>query len=145
MSVRLYALILFMIFAIPVQGVSSEGEGVSERIINDKNNPRFADLNPYAWEGLPMDVVISDFQHSDGIFSSFICGEIIRRLASKPMDTLKALEAIDIGARTKAFTICFHPELGEGSDALEAIEPYANRYPELVKEITDAADGRLMR
>lgn len=145
MSVRLYALILLMIFAIPVQGVGSEGEGVPERIINDKNNPRFADLNPNAWEGLPMDVVISDFQHSDGVFSSFICGEIIRRLASEPEATLKALEPIDKDARTKAFRICFHPELGEGSNALEAIEPYANRHPELVKEITDAADGRLMQ
>jgi hypothetical protein len=134
--------LLVIVLALPVQGVCDEGKGASESRINDKNNPRLADLNPYAWQGLPMEVVISDFQHSDGIYSSFICGEIIKRLALKPLDTLKALDQIDKDSRTYAFKICFHPEEGEGSNALESINEYKNRYPELVKEINQAAgDG----
>ena len=140
MSFRFHALLLVMIFSFPAQGIGGEGEDAPGRIVNDKNNPRFAELNPYAWEGLPLEVVISDFQHSDGIYSSFICGEIIKRLASEPEDTLKALEPIDKDARNKAFKICFHPEVGEGSDAIEAIDPYANVYPEQIKEINDASE-----
>lgn len=145
MSFRWRALILVIMFSFTVQGISGEREGASESRINDKNNPRFADLNPYAWEDLPMAVVISDFQQSDGIYSSFICGEIIKRLATEPLLALKALEPIDKAARTRAFSICFHPELGEGYEALEAISQYANRYPELIEEINQAAKNAYMQ
>jgi hypothetical protein len=89
-------------------------------------------------------VVISDFQDSDGIYSSFICGELIKRLALKPLDTLKALDQIDKDSRTNAFRICFHPEEGEGTNALEAIEEYSSNFPGLVKEINQAASGTLI-
>jgi hypothetical protein len=133
-----------MIFVLPFPGISGEGEGVPESRIDENKNPRFSELTPKAWEGLSMEVVVSDFQHSDGIFSSFICDEIIRRLSLEPLDTLQALSQIDKDSRTNAFKICFHPEQGEGSAALVAIKQYSNKYPELVKEINDAADGRLM-
>ena len=133
---------LFFIFtlflSIFTQGCTEEHELQPVTNVVKNSNPRLVELNPRAWEKLPMEVVISDFQQSDGIFSSFICDEIIKRLSSDSLSTLKELNTIDVASRTYAFKICMSPEYGEGSIVLEPISKYANQYTELVNEIIAA-------
>lgn len=107
---------------------------------DENRNPRFAELNPYAWKGLPMEVVIVDFQESDGIFSSFICDEINRRLSGDLSGTLQAMSTIDKKSRINAFNICFHPESEGPLVGLKAISLYSKEYPDLVNEITGATE-----
>ena len=96
-------------------------------------------MNPRAWDNVSMAVLIADFQQADGIFSSFICDELMKQLSIKPLTSLDALNLIDIQSRNKAFTICFHPEAGEAGTVLKAINPYTDKYPILVKQIMDAS------
>lgn len=107
---------------------------------DEDDNPRFAELDPRAWDGLPMSVLIDDFQHSDGVFSSFICDEIIKRITADPQGALQDLNAIDVLKRGRAFEVCFSPEVGEGYGAVEAALKYSNQYPGLVEEIKKAAE-----
>ncbi|MDH3360245.1 MAG: hypothetical protein OEL55_05175, partial [Desulfobulbaceae bacterium] len=95
-------------------------------------NLRLAELNPRAWDGLPMTVLIDDFQHSDGIFSSFICDEIIKRMTADPQGALRELNLIENEKRSRALGICFSPEVGEGYGAVEATAKYADQYPGLI-------------
>ena len=83
-----------------------------------------------------MEVIISDLQESDGIFSSFICDEINKRLSREPLVSLQALNVIDKKSRLYAFTICLSPEGEDPSGVLKAISKYSKEYPDLVKEIT---------
>ena len=86
-----------------------------------------------------MELVISDFQQSDGIFSSFICDEINKRIKSEPLKSLQELDAIDKKSRKNAFKNCFSSEAGDFSGVLNSISGYSNNYPELVDEIRNAA------
>ena len=106
----------------------------------DEENPRMIELNPNAWKTLPMETVIADFQEADGVFSGFICNEIIKRLKANPATALKDLSLVNKVSRKKAFHICMHPESGEGFVVLKPIKPFASQYPELVKEITAATE-----
>ena len=104
---------------------------------SDKNrNPRLIDPDPNAWNDLNMNVVISDFQESDGIFSSFICDEIKKRLTTDPLNSLSSLNEIDKKSRVRAFRNCFSPEVSDSTKLMKAIKPYSNKYPELIKEIS---------
>ena len=98
-----------LILTISTLGCTEDHEHQLITDIEKNNNPRLVELNPKAWERLPMEVVISDFQQSDGVFSSFICDEIIKRLSSDPLGTLEELNSIDMTSRTYAFKICIQP------------------------------------
>ncbi len=133
------AIALWSVFML--QGCSEEQVSSPPQKAEEDRHPRFSKLDPKAWEGLPMKTVVSDFQTSDGIFSSFICDEINKRLSTDPSVSLEELNKIDTKSRTYAFKICFSPEGGDPSDAvLEAIRGLTGEYPDLVKEITDAAE-----
>lgn len=106
---------------------------------NNNTNTRLNDPNPEAWSTLPMEIVISDFQKSDGIFSSFICDEINKRIQSEPLKSLHDLDAIDKKSRKYAFKICFSPEASDSTEVLNVISGYSNKYPEVVDEIRSAA------
>ena len=106
---------------------------------NENTNTRLSDPNPGAWNNLPMELVISDFQESDGIFSSFICDEINKRIKSEPLKSLQELDAVDKKSRNNVFKNCFSSEAGDFSGVLNSISGYSNRYPELVDEIRNAA------
>lgn len=121
-----------------MQGRGEEQKPQPVAKVDENRNPRLADPNSKAWEGLPMEVVISDFQQSDGIFSSFICDEINKRLSTDPIGSLRELNSIDVKPRTRAFKICLSPEGEDPAGILNAISKYSNDYPEVVKEITGA-------
>jgi hypothetical protein len=106
---------------------------------NENTSTRLSDPNPNAWSNSPMDLIISDFQESDGIFSSFICDEINKRIKSEPLKSLQELDAVDKKSRKYAFKICFSSEAGDFSGVLNSISGYSNKYPELVDEIRNAA------
>ena len=115
------------------------GENKAEPVTRSENtNPRLNDPNPDAWNNLPMELVISDFQKFDGIFSSFICDEINRRIKSETLKTLQELETIDKRSRVYAFSNCFSPEANDYSKMLDIIRGYSNKFPELVGEIVNA-------
>ena len=104
----------------------------------ENTNPRLSEPNPSAWNNLPMEVVISDFRESDGIFSSFICDEINKRITSEPLKSLQELDAVDKTSRKYAFKNCFSPEASDSSGILSIISDYSNNFPELVGEIRNA-------
>lgn len=104
----------------------------------ENTNPRLSEPNPSAWNNLPMEVVISDFGESDGIFSSFICDEINKRIKSEPLKSLQELDAVDKKSRKYAFKNCFSPEASDSSGVLNIISGYSNKFPELVGEIRNA-------
>ena len=106
----------------------------------ENTNPRLSEPNPSVWRDLPMEIVISDFQESDGIFSSFICDEIKKRLQAEPLKSLQALKVIDKKPRLYAFKICLSSEVSDTTNVLNAIIIYSNKYPELVEEIKSAAE-----
>lgn len=137
---RFILLVLTIIIAISFAGCGNEQKTEPVARVDKSQNPRFADLNPRAWEGLPMEVLMSDFQHSDGIFSSFICDEINKRLSSDPSGSLGELKLIDKESRTRAFKLCLSPEIGAPPEVLNAVNKYANEYPDLVNEILEAAE-----
>lgn len=87
-----------------------------------------------------MKTVIADFQESDGVFSSFICDEIAKRLTEDLKGSLLELEDIEKKSRMKAFRICLSPEDGGPPGLMENIENYANDFPELILEIKNAAE-----
>ena len=132
-------LILIILSSLTLLGCS-EQEQASKPVQEVKQNkhPRLSEPDPRAWEGLPMEVVISDFQKSDGIFSSFICDELNKRLSENPSDSLSELNQIDKKTRMHAFKICLSPEGEDPSSVLKAIRNHSGEYPELVKEITGA-------
>ena len=134
--VRINALISAIVCALFLQGCGEEQKPQPVAKVDENRNPRLIDLNPNAWNGLSMEVVISDFQESDGIFSSFICDEINKRLSREPLASLQALNVIDKKSRRYAFTICFSPEAEDPSGVFKAISKYSKEYPDLVKEIT---------
>ena len=107
---------------------------------NENTNTRLSDPNPGAWNNLPMELVISDFQESDGIFSSFICDEINKRIKSEPSKSLQELDAVDKESRKYAFKNCFSSEASDSSGVLNIISGYSNKYPELVDEIRNATN-----
>ena len=103
--------IFTILLTIFLQGCGEEQQRQPEINLDEKRNPLLVVPNPKAWEGLPMVMVISDFEQSDGIFSSFICDEINKRLSADPLDSLKELNFIDVNSRTYVFKICFSPEV----------------------------------
>ncbi len=105
----------------------------------ENKNPRMVELDPYAWRGVPMAMVIADFQQSDGVFSSFICDELTNRLTDEPLVSLQSLNAIDRKSRVYAFGVCLSPEAGIPAGLVEGVSRYSKDYPELVNEITAAA------
>jgi hypothetical protein len=135
---RLFLLIFTLLIIAILHGCSEEHKTKPTVKTFENQHPRLSDLNPRAWEDLPMEVVIADFQQSDGIFTSFICDEINKRLSTDPSGSLRELHSIDKTARTSAFKICLSPEVGAPAGLLISINKYSNDYPELVKEITDA-------
>lgn len=126
-----YILLIISSLTIPAMGFTENTQ-----------NPRMLKLDPYAWQGLPMKVIISDFQQSDGVFTSFICGEIINRLSKNTLQTLKELNDIDEPSRTDVFKICMHPESGEGFVVLKPISQYKKQFPEVVNEIVFATEPK---
>ena len=121
-----------------MQGCSEEQKPKPAVKVDENKHPRLSDPNPNAWNGLSMEVVISDVQESDGIFTSFICDEINKRLSVDPLGSLQALNEIDKKPRNYAFKICLSPEGEDPSGLLKAINEYSSKYPDLVKEITGA-------
>lgn len=137
---KIFLMIFALFIAAILQGCSEEQTPKPTVKVDDNLHPRFSELNPRAWEGLPMKVLISDFQQSDGIFSSFICDEINKRLSTDPSGSLRELHSIDKTSRTNAFKICLSPEVDVPAGVLISISKYSNDYPELVKEITYATE-----
>ena len=127
-----------ILFSMILQGCGEEQIFKPKREVEHKSHPRLSELNPYAWKSLPMKTVIADFQQSDGIFSSFICDEIDKRLSENLLDTLKDLNAIDMKSRRYTFKICFSPESEHPSLPLEKIRVYSREFPELINEISEA-------
>ena len=136
---RIFLFVFTILFSATFYGCSEEQHSEPVIKIDENKHPRLSELNPGAWEGLPMDIVISDFQQSDGIFSSFICDEINKRLSTDPSVSLNELKSVDKQSRIYVFKICFYPEGGEALGALEEISKYSDTYPVLIKEITEAA------
>jgi hypothetical protein len=69
MKYKSVILTVCILLAFSVCGEENNPQPVTQGDTN--RNPRMIDLDPNAWNDLPMEVVISDFQESDGIFSSF--------------------------------------------------------------------------
>jgi hypothetical protein len=135
---RIFLYILTITFTLFLQGCGEEQKPKPVVKVDENIHPRLSDPNPSAWEGLSMELVIADFQQSDGIFSSFICDEINKRLSVEPSGTLKELSTIDKKSRSYAFKICLSPEGEDPSGVLKAISKYSGEYPDLVKEIIGA-------
>ncbi len=110
-------------------------------MIDESRNQRLIDLNPNAWKDLPMKVVISDFQESDGIFSSFICDELTSRMIAETSKSLKSLDSIDRNSRVRAFKICLHSEAYDSSKMMKAVNSYTEVFPELVEDIVKSANN----
>ena len=134
-----FRIIIFTIlFSYFLQGCDEEKKAQPVAQINENRNPRLIDLNPNAWKDLPMKVVISDFQKSDGIFSSFICDEIRKRLSTKPLKTLQSMKEIEKKSRIRALNNCLSPESEDSSAIIKAINTYSTEFPVLIGEIKDA-------
>jgi hypothetical protein len=136
MKYKSVILTVCILLAFSVCGEENNPQPVTQGDTN--RNPRMIDLDPNAWNDLPMEVVISDFQESDGIFSSFICDELIKRLVTDTSNSLKQLNKIDRNSRINAFKNCFSPEIGVSSKVIEAVIRFSKKYPILVKEISDS-------
>ena len=132
-------IIIITIFGILLLLGSNSSAIAQSATKNENTNTRLSDPDPEAWNNLPMALVISDFQESDGIFSSFICDEINKRIKSEPLKSLHDLGAIDKKSRKYAFKICFSPEGSDSTEVLNVISGYSNKYPEVVDEIRSAA------
>ncbi|MFC2073950.1 hypothetical protein ACFLR3_01730 [Campylobacterota bacterium] len=133
-----YVLIFVLLVYLMTQVYSEEQVPNPSQKIEENKHPRLSDLDPKAWKGLPLEVVVSDFQVSDGIFSSFICDEFNKRLSTDPSGSLDKLNKIDKKSRIYLFKICLSPEGDDPSAVLKAIHAFTGEYPDLVKEITDA-------
>jgi hypothetical protein len=132
--------VLVFVFTLLLLGCSEEQKMQIVARGDENRNPRLNELNPYAWNGLPMEIVVSDFQESDGIYSSFICDEINKRLSEDPLGSLHAFNAIENESRIYLFKICLSPEVGAPPEVLKAVSQYAKEYPDLVNEINSAAN-----
>ena len=129
-------MIVIVLLSLLVAAYSKANEHQPVSNLDANRNPRLIDPDPKAWKELNMDIVISDFQESDGIFSSFICDEITIRLITDPLNSLNSLNEIDKKSRVNAFKNCFSPEANDSSKVMKSIIPYSSKYPELIKEIS---------
>lgn len=136
---KIQIIIFAIIFAFFLSGCDEEKKPQPMAKVDKNRNPRLVDLNPNAWKDLSMKVVISDFQESDGIYSSFICDEIRKRLSIDPLNSLRSLNEIDKKSRVRAFSICLSPEAEDSSVILKAVSPYSSEFPTLVSELKNAA------
>ena len=132
-------IILTMLGFIFLLGPNDQNKAQPVTKKEENTNPRLSEPDPSAWNNLPMEIVISDFQESDGIFSSFICDEIKKRLKTEPLESLQSLNVIDRKSRLYAFRICLSSEVSDTSSVLNAIKIYSDKFPELVEEIKSAA------
>ena len=136
---KYHIIILTMLSFTLLLGFNDENKAQPITKKEEYTNPRLSEPNPSAWNNLSMEIVISDFQESDGIFSSFICDEIKKRLKAEPLKSLQSLNAIDRKSRLYAFKICFSSEGSDTSSVLNAIKIYTNKFPVLVGEIKNVA------
>jgi len=136
-----YQIIIFTIlFSLFLQGCDEERKPQPAAVakVDENKNPRLSDPNPSAWKGLSMKVVISDFQESDGIFSSLICDEVRKRLSTEPLKSLQSLKEIDKNSRMRVFNNCLSPEADDSSAILNAVSAHSNEFPVLIGEIKNA-------
>lgn len=135
---KFHIIILTILFSAFLHGCEDEKKTQPVATTKENSNPRLIDLNPNSWKNLPMKLVISDFQESDGISSSFICDEITKRLSTEPLKSLQSMEEIDKESRVYAFNNCFSPEGGDPSRVLKSVSIYAKDFPVLISEIKNA-------